>query len=307
MVPDVPAYYPQGWDHERLLNVGVSNDLDSLTQDQWAVFREGLRADKGEQGVEEFFDEMWKREKLAKGIKDPASEPPFMELMRLREQRVGPSARWDPWGFVVFKSPEIQDQARWQACRERFDKILQDYTDQYREYPGVDECLSRMKFRWIEDIGDADASMASIAQAHATLELPPGLDHSLSLYITPASMDSILNSPLPSSARRKWRQEIPFVVAVSAQAATEPSMEDVEDDVAGAGWRGYFNVAVESLLDSFFSTVARDARTPFELGGHVSGEDIYCDHTRRGIHKAGVGYWDKRGGGRPSWQVALTL
>lgn len=144
-------------------------------------------------------------------------------------------------------------------------------------------------------------------RAHATLELPPGLDHSLSLYITPASMDSILNSPLPSSARRKWRQEIPFVVAVSAQAATEPSMEDVEDDVAGAGWRGYFNVAVESLLDSFFSTVARDARTPFELGGHVSGEDIYCDHTRRGIHKAGVGYWDKRGGGRPSWQVALTL
>lgn len=132
-------------------------------------------------------------------------------------------------------------------------------------------------------------------RARATLDLPPGLDHSLSLYITPASLDSILNSPLPSSARRKWRQEIPFVVAVSSQAAEEPSIVDVEDDVAGAGWRGYFNVAVESLLDSFFSTVAGDSRTPFELGGHVSGEDIYCDHTRWGIHEAGVGYRDRRG------------
>lgn len=87
-----------------------------------------------------------------------------MELMRLREQRVGPSAHWDPWGFVVYKSPEIQNQAQWQACRKRFDEILQDYTDQYREYPGVDECLSRMKFRWIEDRRDAEASMKSIVQ-----------------------------------------------------------------------------------------------------------------------------------------------
>ncbi|KAI0420735.1 hypothetical protein F5X98DRAFT_16654 [Xylaria grammica] len=294
MPSGIPTYYPEGWDRERLLNIAVTNDINSLTEDQWAAFREGLRADKGEQGFEEFFDEMWRREKIAKGIKAPVSEPPFMELMRLREERIGSSARWDPWGFVAFKSPEIRDQVRWRACRERFDKILQDYTDQYREWPGADECLSRMKFRWIEDAGDADGSVKSIAKARAALELPPGLDHSLSLYVTPASLDSILNSPLPSSAKRKWRKDIPFVVAVSGQAAEEPNAQDIEDDVAGAGWRGYFNVAVESLLDSFFSTIAGDSRSPFELGGHVSGEDVYCDHTRWGIHKAGVGYWDRR-------------
>ncbi|KAI3322380.1 hypothetical protein HD806DRAFT_523245 [Xylariaceae sp. AK1471] len=288
---DTPSYYPEGWDLERLLNVAVTDDY-SLTEDQWAVFREGLRADKGEQGFEEFFDEMRKREKIAKGIKEIISEPPFMELMRLREQRIGPRAQWDPWGFVVYKSPKIQDQTQWQACREKFDKILQDYIDFYREYPGVDECLSRMKFRWVEDAGDAEGSIKSIAndRARAALELPPGLDHSVSLYITPTSLDSILNSPLPSSAKRKWRKIIPFVVAVSAQAAEEPNAADIEDDVAGADWRGYFNVAVESLLDSFFSTVADDARSPFELAGHVSGEDIYCDHTRWGVHKADVGY-----------------
>lgn len=98
-------------------------------------------------------------------------------------------------------------------------------------------------------------------------------------------MQSILHSPLPSSAKRKWRKTIPFVVAVSAQAAEEPNLADIEEDVAGAGWRGYFNVAVESLLDSFFSVVAGDMRSPFEIGGHVSGDDIYCDHTRWGIRK----------------------
>ncbi|KAI0189959.1 hypothetical protein EV127DRAFT_470263 [Xylaria flabelliformis] len=294
MPSDTTSYYPEGWDHERMLNIGVNNEFDKLTEDQMAVFREGLRADKGEQGFEEFFDEMRKRDNIAKGIKPLIGEPPFMELMRLREQRVGSSAQWDPWGFVVFKSPEIRDQARWQACRERFDKILHDYTDFYREIPGIDECLSRMKFRWIEDAGDAEGSIMSIAKARASLDLPPGLDHSVSLYITPASLDSILNSPLPSSAKRKWRKEIPFVVAVSAQAAEEPNAEDIENDVAGADWRGYFNVAVESLLDSFFSTIANDSRSPFELAGHVSGDDVYCDHTRWGIHKAGVGFWDRR-------------
>ncbi|KAI0973914.1 hypothetical protein F4678DRAFT_486512 [Xylaria arbuscula] len=294
MSSDSPSYYPEGWDRERLLNVGVTNDASSLTDDQWTIFRQGLKADKGEQGFEEFFDEMWRREKVAKGIKDPVSEPPFMELMRIREQRVGSSAQWNPWGFVVFKSPQIQDDTKWQACRERFDKILQDSIELYQEYPGIDECLSRMKFLWIEDAGDADGSIKSIARARATLELPPGLDHSLSLYITPASLNSILCSPLPASARRKWRRDIPFVVAVSAQAAEEPNIADIEDDVAGAGWRGYFHVAVESILNSFFSTIAGDSRSPFEFGGHVSGEDIYCDHTRWGIHKAGVGYWDKR-------------
>ncbi|KAI0449255.1 hypothetical protein F5B21DRAFT_509366 [Xylaria acuta] len=294
MSSDTPAYYPEGWDRERLLNVGVTDEFDGLTEDQWAAFREGLRADKGEQGFEEFFDEMRKRGKIAKGIKDPVSEPPFMELMRLREQRVGSSAQWDPWGFVAFKSPKIHDQARWQACRERFDKILHDYANQYWDYPGIDECLSRMRFRWIENAGDAEGSIKSIAEARIALDLPPGLDHSLSLYITPASLNSILNSPLPSSARRKWRKDIPFVVAVSAQAAEDPNIAGVED-AAGAGWCGYFNVAVESLLDSFFSTIANDSRSPFELGGHVFGDDIYCDHTRWGIHKAGVGYWDRRG------------
>ncbi|KAI1270405.1 hypothetical protein F5Y18DRAFT_421898 [Xylariaceae sp. FL1019] len=297
MSSETPDYYPTGWDHERLLNIGVTNEFAKVTPEQWEVFREGLRADKGEQGFEEFFDEMRKRGNIAKGIKPLVGEPPFMEIMRLREERLGPSARWNPWGFVVFKSRKIQDDARWQAGRERFYEISKHYTDFYAEYPGIDECLSRMRFQWVEGAGDAEGTIASIAKARATMDfLPPSLDHSVCLYITPESLDSILDSPLPWSAKRKWRKEIPFVVAVSQVAAEEPNPIAIEEDWAGAGWKGWFNVAVESLLDSFFSTIVNDSRSPFELGGHISGDDIYCDHTRWGIHKAGIGYYDRRAG-----------
>lgn len=131
------------------------------------------------------------------------------------------------------------------------------------------------------------------------MDLPPGLKHNLCFYVTPASMRSILDSPAPSSSNRRYRVDIPFVVAVSEQAATvqesrEEGLTADEDEVEGADWRGFFNVAVEALLEGLFPIVANDSLSPYEIGGHVIGEDIWCDHTRYGVHKAGVGYWDKR-------------
>ncbi|KAI1331698.1 hypothetical protein F5Y16DRAFT_359007 [Xylariaceae sp. FL0255] len=283
-----PSYCPAGWDLERLLNVGVTGDAASVTPKQWEVFREGFKADKGEQAFEGFSDEMWRREKKAKGIETPIGEPQFMELMRIREQRVGPSAQWDPWGFIIFKSPQIQNDREWQACKERFAAIIEDVIqrDRCREFPGAEECLSRMQFRWVEDAGDQEGGFRSIARARANLELPAGQNHSISLYITPSSLSSILNSPLPSSAKRKWRKQIPFVVAVSAKAGEEIDDVAVAEDVAGADWRGYFNIAVESLVYSVFSMLADDSRSPFEMGGRVEGEDIWCDPYRGGIHRA---------------------
>ncbi|KAI8950048.1 hypothetical protein F4801DRAFT_579827 [Xylaria longipes] len=103
MSSDTPAYYPKGWDRERQLNVGVTNELDGLTEDQWATFRD------------------FHLIHVFHGHKRAVFESPSIGLVRLREQRVGSTAQWNPWGFVVFKSPEIHDQAWWQACRERFD------------------------------------------------------------------------------------------------------------------------------------------------------------------------------------------
>lgn len=87
-----------------------------------------------------------------------------MQAMRLMEERRGPESRWDPWGFVVFKSPEIRDEAEWAACRERFDLILKESTDFYKGFEGLEECLSRMKFRWVEDVPEGDAGFDGIAR-----------------------------------------------------------------------------------------------------------------------------------------------
>ncbi|KAI1391897.1 uncharacterized protein F4822DRAFT_108933 [Hypoxylon trugodes] len=286
-----PPYYLAGWDRERMLNGAASGEINDLTEEQKDVFRKGLRADLGEQGFDEFFDEMFKRELVASG-KTPVEivrEPPFMQAMRLCAER---DMRWDQWGFVIFKSPEIIDASRWEACKQRFLQIVDGSIGFYRGYDGLDECIQKMKFQWVEDVGEANGSPESIARKYSSSSSPPGLDHSVCLYITPSSMDSILDSPDPSSSKRRYRKEIPFVIAVS-RGAGEPHLT-MDEDEAGYGWRGYFNVAVETLFDSLFPIVAHDSRAPFEIGGRVSGEDIWCDHTRWGVHKAGIGYCDRR-------------
>ncbi|KAI0120684.1 hypothetical protein BJ170DRAFT_600415 [Xylariales sp. AK1849] len=303
MPEPTPAYYPMGWDRERMLNVGATGDaghLAELSDEQMTAFREGLRADLGNQGYDQFFEEMFKREMIAKGKTSITNvrEPPFMQVIRLHEERCGADSRWDPWGFVIFKSPEIRDKDQWKACRQQFDQILHEALEIYRGYPRFDECLSRMSFKWVEDVGDADGGFDAIAQAYASMNPSFGLSHSVCLYVTPSSLFSILNSPLPSSSNRRYRNDIPFVVAVSTQAAHQSADQSAEgeddEDIEGAGWRGFFNVAVETLLESLFPIIADDSSSPYGIGGHVSGEDVWCDHTRWGIHKAGVGYWDRR-------------
>ncbi|KAI0596186.1 hypothetical protein F4775DRAFT_325131 [Biscogniauxia sp. FL1348] len=300
-----PAYYPEGWDRERLLNSTATGEIATLSEEQRLRFREGLKEDLGPQGFNEFFDEMFKREIDSKGNAPPTApvaEPPFMEAIRLHEERSGSAHRWTQWGFVVFASPEVRDAALWKACHQKFDAMLHDQINSYSGYEGLKDCAARMRFEWIEGGYEADSSIAAVSEAYAEMDPPPGLNHSVCLYITPESLHSIIDSPPPSAANRRYRKDIPFVVAVSKRVPTEadkPSTssrgeEGEGEEHAGANWRGYFNVAVESLLDSFFPTVANDSRTPFEIGGDITGEDIYCDHTRWGIHKAGVGYWDKR-------------
>ncbi|KAI0018653.1 hypothetical protein F4780DRAFT_507972 [Xylariomycetidae sp. FL0641] len=300
MASPAPSYYPEGWDRERMLNSAATGEIRSLTEEQLEVFRTGLKADLGPQGFDDFTAEIYKRELKSKG-----QEPPKWESELPRQI----PKDWNPWGLVVYKSPEIRDAGRWQACRRRFDQIILDSISGYRAQHDpsdqavgaavdpLEECLSRMKFQWIEDVGDADGSIASIGQAYLNLEPPVGLNHSICLYITPASLESILDTPLPATANRRYRTAIPFVVAVSPGDVTktpEQIQELIEEDAAGADWRGYFNVAVETLLDCVFPTLANGRRSPFEFAGHVQGEDIYCDHTRFGVHKAGVGFYDRR-------------
>lgn len=50
-----------------MLNAAAAGDLDNLSEAELAAFREGLRADLGEEGFERFFQEMFRREMSARG------------------------------------------------------------------------------------------------------------------------------------------------------------------------------------------------------------------------------------------------
>lgn len=87
-----------------------------------------------------------------------------MEIMRLREERVSREPPWNPWGFVIFKSPEIRDSDQWTECKKSFEQIVHDSIRQCRGCPGLDVYLSRMHFQWVEDVPEAEASMQLISQ-----------------------------------------------------------------------------------------------------------------------------------------------
>lgn len=136
-----------------------------------------------------------------------------------------------------------------------------------------------------------------LSRRYEAMDLPFGLDRSLCLCVNQASMDSILDSPMPSLAHRRRRKKIPFVLAIASGSGQLRAPEDIDEDAAGADFRGYFNVAVETLLSEFFVLISMDARTPFENWGNVQGDDIWCGWMRDGIHKADTGYFFRQRGG----------
>ena len=120
------------------------------------------------------------------------------------------------------------------------------------------------------------------------MALPRGLATSACLMVTPASMESVLSSLLPSSAPRRERQRIPFVVSVSQGASAPrlpPSLGLGDEDVAGAEFKGYLNVAVETILQEFYPIVALqmiDLHTLTTKFRHDN--DIWCSSDRWGVH-----------------------
>lgn len=81
---------------------------------------------------------------------------------------------------------------------------------------------------------------------------------------------------------------LPFVVAVSraAHIPTCPLTPDEEEEVDEEiiKFKGYFNVAVESLLDSFYGIIALDIIDLPRLAGRMRHEkDIWCHPHRGGV------------------------
>lgn len=107
---------------------------------------------------------------------------------------------------------------------------------------------------------------------------------------------------MPSKSSRRQRKKIPYVVAVTRRA-NQPAApeagdkEEEDDDAQGEYFRGYFNVAVETLLTDLFVATADDMMDPDVLGSHVKDDEIWCNAFRDGIHRIDTGYFHRERGG----------
>ena len=119
--------------------------------------------------------------------------------------------------------------------------------------------------------------------------LPSGLAHPLCLAITPSSLSSVLTSALPSSAPRLDRNKIPFAVAIDKWLGEVlPSDQDVEaeTELEGSEAPQTFNVAVESLLDEFFTVVGGDIMPVRELAVGMGPKQVWVSSAGRyGVHE----------------------
>lgn len=109
-----------------------------------------------------------------------------------------------------------------------------------------------------------------------------GYATSVCIMVTPDSLESILNSPLPSSALQREREELPFVVAVSRAANEIPIMENTEDDYKP---QAYFRVAVEALMDDLYGIMALDVMDLPILTNGMRQKDIWCHLYKDGIRR----------------------
>ncbi|RHZ66746.1 uncharacterized protein CDV56_108386 [Aspergillus thermomutatus] len=295
------SFYPPGWDYERVMNC-AAEDFETLTEEQHTTLLNGLKeaglyqafADKVHKGVREALEAQRLAEEATKTDEQKLADreiwAPYIDTLKnvFKFHQGG----WSEWGFVIFRATPYgpEHDARWAEYRRRWDQIIEDdYADERGFHPKSDRAIELLRFRWVEDPSLDCASPVEVARRFDEMwrELPCGLATTACLMVTPAALESVFNSPLPSSAPLRDREQLPFVVAVS-RAAHYPRSEltpgEEDEDVFGRDFKGYFNVAVESLLKEFYPIVALDIMDlPRLTVGMRHEKDIWCHGHRGGV------------------------
>ncbi|KAI5305675.1 hypothetical protein KEM56_003679 [Ascosphaera pollenicola] len=260
------SFYPPGWDYDRVLNASSTSEFFSMTDEQHATLFAGLK----EAGLYDGVIEVWRRRQEERKAAAEANQP---EEERLRSRELSAPyldnlnyvfrfTEWSEWGFVIYRACcyAPTQENRWAQFRARFDKILDDEAAEYHNYhPKLDRAIELRRNIWIEDPALENASPAEISRRYAQVwpTLLPGHAMAVCLMVTLDSVESVLNSPLPSSAPLKQRKSLPFVVAVDMQAHEMPfdlPSEELESADDASSWPS-FRVAVESLMPNLYGTI----------------------------------------------------
>ncbi|KAJ6020327.1 hypothetical protein N7522_000402 [Penicillium canescens] len=290
-------FYPQGWTHDRLLNAS-GEDLMALSETQRTTLFDGLKATHGEDGFREVMQEMSRRYRArVEAAKSEETKQQERELLAPFVQtlnyvfRTPETEEWGKWGFVVFRTTPYggEHEIQWAEFRRRWDAVIEEGLAPHRGLLAkVDQAIDLLEFQWVEQPGLEGIDAAEVARRFNGMALPQGLATSACLMVTTASMESVLSSPLPSSAPRRKRQKIPFVVSVS-QGTSAPRLPPLlglgDEDVAGTEFKGYLNVAVETALQEFYPIVALQMMDLHTLTTKFRHEnDIWCSSDRWGVH-----------------------
>ncbi|KAF7178508.1 hypothetical protein CNMCM7691_007207 [Aspergillus felis] len=274
------SFYPAGWTYDRLLNAS-GDELQALSDSQRTTLFDGLKAIHGEDGFRAILQEMSRRYharvEAAKSEETKQQDheliAPFFKTLSSVYRNPAPED-WGKWGFVVFRTTPYggEHESRWAKFREQWDAILEEQVAPHRGLIAkVDRAIDLLEFRWVEDpkLEGVDAAEVARCFGEMAATLPQGLATSACLMVTPASLESVLTSPLPSSAPRIERQKIPFVVAKT-----------------GTGFNGHLNVALETMLEEFYPIVALQIMDLHSLVANFRHEnDIWCSTDLRGVHQ----------------------
>ncbi|KAL4881634.1 hypothetical protein BJY04DRAFT_188517 [Aspergillus karnatakaensis] len=291
------SFYPPGWDYDRAYNI-TNEDFISLTDEQHATLFAGLK----EAGLFDKIVAAWARkdqeqEAEAEALKsedqklaEREARAPYIDTLKNLFKF---DKDWSEWGFVVFRAGGYggQHDQRWTAFRRRWETILEKEFGKHRGYhPLSDQAMDLFSFRWVEDKALENANLVEVSRRYDELwkDLPRGFATSVGLMVTDTVIDSVLDSPLPSSAPRDDRKELPFVVAVSRAAhipqpnLTPEEKEEIDPEILN--FKGYFNVAIESVLDPLYGIVALDIMDLHRLAGRMKDErDIWVHPYRDGV------------------------
>ncbi|KAF3479848.1 uncharacterized protein GIQ15_06824 [Arthroderma uncinatum] len=254
-----------------------------LPEDQIYSMFAGLEESLGPEGWKDFEAESDRRDQArieASILEDePVSDTSgsetnlAMSLNRLFGGAVGPrdTTPWEEWGYVIYRTT-YSDDDDWTLFKRRFEKIIGRYFIEAKGTFRIEEAKKLFALRWVEDPAlFNNASPAQLASHYRSTQHPNGFDHTMFLAVTPDVVTSVLKSPLPWTVPYdRAGKLIPYVVAIDWSTET-PQPLNVEDaDIEEQGFRGYFNVAADSLVGDLFVFIADQSAAPYEIGTYIT-------------------------------------
>lgn len=152
----------------------------------------------------------------------------------------------DDWGFLLFRTDYSDDNA-WARYEAGFKRVIDKSVVDDGAECVQDGCMVKMV-----DDEDLEGAAAEVVRQHFHAlkeagEVPPGLDVAMCLIVDKATIASVTEG-----------QFTPYVVAVD--------VEHVEGDENNEeGYKGYFKVAISSLLPDLYPPLGSHSMRPDEL------------------------------------------